>query len=79
MQVNLGMDTGWTNWSHETQGEHFDAWLSRGNVLCFKGVNISSKVWECHDLQRKQIIINVLKIKCPNRYNYVAMIPSEAV
>ena len=26
-------------------GEHFDAGLSRGNVLGFKGVNISSKVW----------------------------------
>ena len=27
------------------QGEHFDAGLSRGNVLGFNGVNISSKVW----------------------------------
>ena len=27
------------------QGEHFDAGLSRGTVLGFKGVNISSKVW----------------------------------
>ena len=26
------------------QGEHFDAGLSRGNVLGFKRVNISSKV-----------------------------------
>ena len=26
------------------QGEHFDAGLSRGNVLGFKGVNFSSKV-----------------------------------
>ena len=26
-------------------GEHFDAGLSRGNVLSFKGVNISSKLW----------------------------------
>ena len=42
MQVNLGMDT---NWPHETPGGHFDAGLSRGNVLGFKGVNISSKVW----------------------------------
>ena len=32
MQMNLGMDTGWTNWPHETPGEHFDAGLSRGNV-----------------------------------------------
>ena len=45
MQVNLGMDTGRTNWPHETPGEHFDAGLSRGYVLGFKGVNISSKVW----------------------------------
>ena len=27
------------------QGKHFDAGLRRGNVLGFKGVNISSKVW----------------------------------
>ena len=27
------------------QGEHFDAGLSRRNVLGFKGVNILSKVW----------------------------------
>ena len=27
------------------QGEHFYAGLGRGNVLGFKGVNISSKVW----------------------------------
>ena len=27
------------------QGEHFDAGLSRGNILGFKEVNISSKVW----------------------------------
>ena len=52
--------------------------LSRGKVLVFKGFNISSKSGECHDLQRKQIKINVLKIKCTNIYNYAAMIPSEA-
>ena len=28
-----------------SNGEHFDVGLSRGNVLGFKGVNISSKVW----------------------------------
>ena len=59
------------------QVEHFDAGLSRGNVLGFKGVNIPSdihqKSGECNDLQGKQI-----KIKCTNRYNYAAMIPSEA-
>ena len=27
------------------QGEHFDEGLTRGTVLGFKGVNISSKVW----------------------------------
>ena len=27
------------------QGEHFDAGLSRGIFLGFRGVNISSKVW----------------------------------
>ena len=37
MQVNLGMDTGRTNWPHDTPGEHFDAGLSRGYVLGFKG------------------------------------------
>ena len=42
MQVNLVMDTVWTNWPHETPG---GAGLSKGNVLGFKGVNISSKVW----------------------------------
>ena len=47
MLANLGMDTGRTNWPHETPGEHFDAGLSRGNILgCLGGVNISSKVWE---------------------------------
>ena len=33
---------------------------------------------EFHDVQRKQIKINVLKIKCTSKYNYAAMIPSEA-
>ena len=61
------------------QGEHFDAGLCSENVLGFKGVSTChQKSGECHDLQRKQIKINVLKIKCTNRYNYAAMIPSEA-
>ena len=47
------------------QGVHFDAGLSRGNVLGFKGVNISSKSVECTKV-------------CVNRHNYAAMIPSEA-
>ena len=60
------------------QGEHFDTVLSRGNGFGFKGVNISSKKsGECNDLQRKQIKINFLTIKCTNRH-YAAMIPSEA-
>ena len=61
------------------QGEHFDAGLSRGNVLGFKpGSTFHQKSGECHDLQRKQIKIIFLKIKCTNRHNYAAMIPSEA-
>ena len=39
----------WTHVEHigpmRHQGDHFDAGLSMGNVLGFKGVNISSKVW----------------------------------
>ena len=39
----------------DIKGEPFDMGLSRGNFWGFRGVNISSKVWECHDIQRKQI------------------------
>ena len=60
------------------QGEHFDVGLSRGNVLGFKGSTFHRMSGECHNLQRKQIKINFLKIKCTNRYNYAAMTPSEA-
>ncbi len=35
------------------QGEHFDAGLSSGNVLGFKVVNISSKVWGMPRSQEK--------------------------
>ena len=35
--MNLGMHTGWTNWTHDAPGENFDAILSRGNCLGFKG------------------------------------------
>ena len=59
------------------QGEHFDAGLCRGNVLGFKGVNISSKVWGMPRFPEKKIKINFLKIKFTNLYNYAAMIPSE--
>ena len=58
--------------------EHFDAGLSRGNVLGFKGSTFHLKSGESHDLHRKQIKINFLKIKCINIHNYAAMIPSEA-
>ena len=60
------------------QGEHFDALLSRGNFLGFMGSIFHQKCAECHDLQRKQIKINFLKIKCTNRYNYAATVPGEA-
>ena len=60
------------------QGGHFDVELSRGNVLGFMGSTFHQKSGECHDLQRKQIKINVLKIKCINKYNYAAMTPSKA-
>ena len=42
------------------QGEHFDAGLSRGNVLGLRGSTFHQKSGECHDLQRKQIKINLL-------------------
>ena len=54
------------------QGEHFDVGLSRGIFWGYRGVNISSK-----DIQRKQIKINFLKIKCTNRYHFAATIPGE--
>ena len=60
------------------QGEHFDVGLSMGNFWGFRGVNISSKSGECHDIQRKQIKIIFLKIKCTNRYNFTETIPGEA-
>ena len=45
MQVNVG----WTQVEQigpmRHQGEHCDAGLSRGNVLGFKRINISSKDW----------------------------------
>ena len=59
-------------------GEHFDAGLSRGNVLGLRGSTFHQKSGECHDLQRKRIKIIFLKIKCTNRHNYAAMSPSEA-
>ena len=35
------------------QGDLFDVRLSRGNFWGFIGVNISSKVWGCHDIHIK--------------------------
>ena len=46
--------------------------------LVLRGSTFRQRSGECHDLQRKQIKINFLKIKCTNRHNYAAMIPSEA-
>ncbi len=65
-------------WPQRHQGEHFDMGLSTGNFWGVRGVNISSKFWECHDIQRKQIKINFLKIKCTNRYHFATTIPGEA-
>ena len=46
MQMNLGKDTGSTNWHQRHKGEHFDVGLSRGKFWGFRGgVIISSKVW----------------------------------
>ena len=51
------------------QGEHFDVRLSRGNFWVFLGGLIfHQKSGECHDIQRKQIKITFLKIKCTNIY-----------
>ena len=80
MQMNLGINGHRLNkhGPQRHQGEHFDVGLSRGNFWGLRGVNISSKFWECHDIQRKQIKINFLKIKCTNRYNFATTIPGEA-
>ena len=59
------------------QGEHFDAFVGE-MFWVLRGLTFHQKSGECHDLQRKQIKINFLKIKCNNRYNYAAMISSEA-
>ena len=61
MQVNLA----WTQVEQigpmRHQGEYFDAGLSRGNVLGFKGVNISSKVLGMPRSPEKTNEINFLK------------------
>ena len=43
------------------QGEHFDVGLSRGNFWGLGGLIFHQKSGECHDIQGKQIKINVLK------------------
>ena len=58
------------------QGEHYDAGLSREMFWVLRRLTFHQKSGECHDLQRKQLK-KILKTKCSNRYNYVAMIPSE--
>ena len=59
------------------QGEHFDAGLSRAMFGGFRGFNISSKVWDCHDLQRKQIKINFIQTKYADRYKYASTVPAK--
>ena len=60
------------------RGGHFYVGLSRGNVFGLWGLIFHQKSGECHDIQRKQIKINFIKIKCTNRYNFAATIPGEA-
>ena len=60
------------------QGEHFYVGLSRGFLGGLGGLIFHQKSGECHDIQRKQIKINFLKIKCTNRYTFAATIPGEA-
>ena len=61
------------------QGEHFDAGLGRENFGVLRGSTFHQKSGECHDFLRKinKINIHFLQIKCTNRHNYAAMIPSE--
>ncbi len=42
--------------------------LSRGKFWGLGGLIFNKKSGECHDIQRKQIKINFLKIKCTNIY-----------
>ena len=52
--------------------------LSRESFVGFRGLIFHQKSGECHDIQRKQIKINFLKIKCTNRYNFATTIPGKA-
>ena len=57
---------------------HFDVGLSRGKFWGLGGLIFHQKSGECHDIQRKQIKINFLKIKCTNIYNCATTIPGKA-
>ena len=52
--------------------------LSRGKFWGLGGLIFHQKFGECHDIQRKQIKINFLKIKCTNIYNFATTIPGKA-
>ena len=52
--------------------------LSRGKLWGLGGLIFHQKSGECHDIQRKQIKINFLKIKCTNIYNFATTIPGKA-
>ena len=55
--------------------------LSRGKFWGLGGFNdfiFHQKSGECHDIQRKQIKIIFLKIKCTNIYNFATTIPGKA-
>ena len=52
--------------------------LSRGKFWGLGGLIFNKKSGECHDIQRKQIKINFLKIKCTNIYNFGTTIPGKA-
>ena len=52
--------------------------LSRGKFWGLGGLIFHQKSGECHDIQRKRIKINFLKIKCTNIYNFATTIPGKA-
>ena len=69
MQMNLGMDTGGQIGPMRHQGEHFDGGgVKCGHVFGVLGESIfHQNSGECHNLQRRQITINFLKVKSTNR------------
>ena len=52
--------------------------LSRGKFWGLGGLIFHQKSGEYHDIQRKQIKINFLKIKCTNMYHFTTTIPGKA-